>query len=256
MAVLLEKRKALHQRIEEIEEKYQFLEDSLSRLQPLANLGMAWAMTAHELNNLLMPTLNYSQLALQNPQDAALCEKALQKSLLLSTKAKDIMDKVMLLASYEQQHTIEKENLSLDCVIDDVLTCIGRDFQKDGIRLIRQIPKDFHFQADATAIQHVFMNLFLNARHAMLDRGGELKITAKETADGIAIEIGDTGRGIEPEQIKNIFTPFYTSGKQQGNGLGLAFCRKVIEMHHGYITIDSKPESGTRFRIMLPKYTV
>ncbi len=254
MSELLEKRKALHQRVEDIEEKCRALEEALSGLQPLANLGMAWAMTAHELNNLLMPILNYSQLALQNPQDAALCEKALQKSLLLSERAKDVMDKVMMLAHPDQCGQAEKETLSLNSILDNVFTCIGRDFEKDGIRVTRQVSDCIQIKADGTTIQQVFMNLLLNARHAMLTKGGQLMIAAEETADGTVIQISDTGPGIAPEKLKDIFSPFCTFGKTHGNGLGLAFCRKVIEHHNGCITVDSRPESGTRFKILLPKY--
>ncbi len=254
MSELLEKRKALHQRVEDIEEKCRALEETLSGLQPLANLGMAWAMTAHELNNLLMPILNYSQLALQNPQDAALREKALQKTLLLSERAKDVMDKVMMLAHSDQGDQTEIETLALNSILDNVFTCIGRDFEKDGIRVIRQVSDCIRIKADGTTIQQVFMNLLLNARHAMLAKGGQVTITAEETADGTVIQISDTGPGIDTEKLKDIFSPFCTFGKTQGNGLGLAFCRKVIELHHGCITVDSRPGSGTRFKILLPKH--
>ena len=253
MINLIEKRKALHQRIGETEEKCQALEDAVAQLQPLANLGMAWAMTAHELNNLLMPIINYSQLALQNPEDADLCEKALQKSLLLSERAANIMEKIMMLANQGQ---IEKGKHCLNTVLDNVFLCIGRDFEKDKIRVMRNVSQDIQITADIIAIQQVFMNLVLNARHAMLEKGGQLTISAEEIAEGTRIQISDTGNGIKAEMLKKIFTPFYTCDKDRGNGLGLAFCQKVIEAHDGFITVDSVPECGTRFKIMLPRYTI
>ena len=253
MADLLEQRKSLHGRVKETEEKYQALEDAVMRLQPLANLGMAWAMTAHELNNLLVPVISYSQLVLQNPGDTALSEKAARKSVLLGERATAILEKIMMLAA---EKPIQKEKHSLNQLLDNVFTCISRDFKKDHIRVIRDIDEDIEITADGIAIQQVFMNLLLNARHAMLEKGGELKISAEQTPDGTSIQISDTGCGIEPQMLKKIFTPFYTSGKDQGNGLGLAFCRKVIEAHSGFITVDSSPGGGTRFKILLPKYTI
>lgn len=253
LADLLEQRKTLHRRVKDIEEKYQALEDAVMRLQPLANLGMAWAMTAHELNNLLMPVINYSQLALQNPADGVLCEKAIQKSVLLGERAAAILEKTMMLAS---ETPMKKEKHSLDLLLDNVFICIGRDFKKDKIQVIQEVAEHIEIRADGVAIQQVFMNLILNARHAMLERGGQLKISAEETVDGTSIQISDTGCGIEPDMLKKIFTPFYTSGKDGGNGLGLAFCRKVIEAHSGFITVESDPGCGTRFKIMLPKYTI
>ena len=253
MADLLEKRKALHQRVGEWQEKCRALEDVVAQLQPLANLGMAWAMTAHELNNLLMPVINYSQMALQNPEDAPLSEKALQKSLLLSERAATILEKIMMLAN---QGPVEKEKHDLNVVLDNVFLCIGRDFEKDKIRVVRDIAENIQITADLIAIQQVFMNLILNARDAMLENGGRLTISAEETAEGTSIQISDTGRGIEPAMLEKIFTPFYTCGKDRGNGLGLAFCQKVIEAHSGFIAVDSKSDCGTHFKILLPTYTI
>ena len=99
MNSLLESRKSLHQQVEENRKNYEALESQWMQLQPLANMGMAWAMTAHELNNLLTPIVNYSQLALQHPQDSALTEKALKKAHNLSTQAGQILEKVMTLAN-------------------------------------------------------------------------------------------------------------------------------------------------------------
>lgn len=253
MTDLLEQRKALHQRIKDIEEQYQALEDALMRLQPLADLGMAWAMTAHELNNLLVPLMNYALLAMQNPEDRELCDKAIQKAARLSERATAILDKVMILADVRQ---MKKEKHALKKLVDNVFDCIARDPQKDGIRVIRRIDEDIVITADGAAIQHVFLNLILNACHAMQEQGGVLTISARQTADGTHIQISDTGCGIEPDMLKAIFTPFYTEGKDGGNGLGLAFCRKVIEAHDGFITVDSEPGRGTRFKILLPKYAL
>ncbi|MCI0498442.1 MAG: HAMP domain-containing histidine kinase [Planctomycetales bacterium] len=250
MARLLENRKALHHQITEVENQCKALEEQAAQLQPLANLGLAWAMTAHELNNLLTPIANYAQLALQNPQDAALHEKALKKMLHASSQAAKMLEKVMFLAGSSSQ---EKKQYPLLSLLDDVFECLGRDFSKDKICVIRQIPENICVWGDITALQQVIMNLVLNARQAMLERGGTLKFTASEDAEFTRIEIADTGCGIRPENLKQLFTPFYTSGKKNGNGLGLVFCRKVIESHGGCIVADSEWENGSHFRILLPK---
>lgn len=253
MADLLEQRQALHHRVRDIEARYQALEEAVNQLQPLANLGMAWAMTAHELNNLLVPLMNYAELARQYPEDAALCQKAIQKSAMLSKRASAVLEKVMMLAG--DQH-VRQEKQRLNELFDNVFDCLGRDFAKDKIRIVRDIADAVEITADAVSLQQVFMNLILNARHAMLQCGGVLTIHAENTLDGVRIEISDTGCGIDPVHLKDIFTPFFTSGKDRGNGLGLAFCRKVIEAHEGSITVDSKPDNGTRFKILLPRYTI
>jgi signal transduction histidine kinase len=103
--------------------------------------------------------------------------------------------------------------------------------------------------------------LILNAREAMLGKGGDLRISARRLPDSVQIEVADTGCGIEPENLIRIFEPFYTTknGQSQsrclGAGLGLAFCKKVIDGHNGIISVESKPGDGTTFTIILPKYS-
>lgn len=253
MADILAQRKGLHKQVKDIQAQYQALEDALAHQQPLVNLGMAWAMTAHELNNLLVPLMNYAQLAMQNPHDVALSEKAIQKAIRLSEQASTVLEKVIMLAD---GGGAQKEKHILNELLDNVFECIGRDLKKDRIRVVRNVPDSVEITADGVAIQQVLLNLILNARHAMLQCGGTLTISAELTSDGTNIQISDSGCGIEPDNLKVIFTPFYTAGKEGGNGLGLAFCRKVIEAHKGYITADSEPGKGTRFKILLPKYAL
>ncbi|HPC63222.1 MAG TPA: HAMP domain-containing sensor histidine kinase [Anaerohalosphaeraceae bacterium] len=250
LAHLLENRKSLHHQIAHFENQCLKLEEQLTQLQPLANLGMAWAMTAHELNNLLTPVINYTQLAMQNPQDAALLDKTLEKTLYLTKQAVQILEKVMLLAGAGRQ---ENKKCLLTSLLDDVFGCLGRDFSKDKITVVRHVPEALFIYGDVDALRQVMMNLILNAHQAMREKGGVLTIAADDGAEFIRIEITDTGCGIKPDDLQRLFTPFYTSGKKNGNGLGLAFCRKIIEMHGGCIAADSVLGQGSRFRILLPK---
>jgi len=247
---LLECRKSLHQQIVDSQMECDALDVQMRQLQPLANLGMAWAMTAHELNNLLTPIMTYAQLALKNPQDAELSEKALKKAERLSTQAAQMLEKIMVLA---HPGTARIETCNVLTLLNDVFGCIGRDFSKDKINLILDVDDQFTVSADPCSLRQVLMNLILNARHAMRDRGGTLRICATEDAEYYCIELSDTGHGIAPEKLHHIFTPFYTDGKQNGNGLGLAYCQKIIESHGGCISAESELGRGSRFRILLPK---
>ncbi|MCD6176142.1 MAG: HAMP domain-containing histidine kinase [Planctomycetes bacterium] len=250
MNSLLENRKSLHKQVVDSQMQFEALDARLRELQPLANLGMAWAMTAHELNNLLTPIVSYAQLALQNPDDAELSAKALKKAERLSTQAGKMLEKVMVLAN---PGTTQTERCNVTALLDDVFGCIGRDFTKDKIKLIVDVDKELSITADAGAIRQVLMNLLLNARHAMCERGGTLCISAGEEVGFTRIEVSDTGCGVDPDKLHHIFTPFYTDGKKNGNGLGLAFCQKVIESHGGCISVDSQLDQGTHFKILLPK---
>lgn len=250
MPGLIENRKSLHQQVTEIRQQTEALEEQLCHLQPLANLGMAWAMTAHELNNLLTPIVTYSQLALQYPQDTELTEKALKKAERLSSQAGQILEKVMTLANCQ---AAQKTKSNLSSLIDDVFSALARDFSKDRIKVTIDVDKELTVWAEPGTLSQVIMNLVLNARHALSDCGGSMRITASQDDSFTRIEIEDTGCGIEPERLRTIFTPFYTNGKQNGKGLGLTYCQKVIEAHGGCISAESEAGSGTRFKIVLPK---
>jgi signal transduction histidine kinase len=107
------------------------------------------------------------------------------------------------------------------------------------------------------------MNLILNARDAMLRGGGVLTIKAAETTDSVLIEVSDAGEGIDPADLTNIFETFYTTkinkdspAKYSGAGIGLAFCKMIIDGHQGCISVESKPGQGSTFKIVLPKTTV
>ena len=101
-------------------------------------------------------------------------------------------------------------------------------------------------------MQQVFHNLFLNARDAMPD-GGELLIKTSDSNGEIAIEIADSGSGIDPGNLKQIFDPFFTTKQTgKGTGLGLAVCYGIVTAHGGKIEVSSNHQRGTTFLVLLP----
>jgi len=94
------------------------------------------------------------------------------------------------------------------------------------------------------------LNLFINAQQAM-DQGGELLIRTVRRPDAAVLQISDTGKGIPPDKLPTIFRP-YSSSRSGGTGLGLATARKIIEAHHGTISVHSELGKGTSFTIELP----
>ncbi len=107
---------------------------------------------------------------------------------------------------------------------------------------------------DANLLQQVFMNLIWNARTAM-PKGGELRISAqfKPRQGAIEILVKDNGVGIPEKDLKNIFTPFFTTKEVgKGTGLGLWVVQSIIQEHNGTIKVNSRPRKGTLFTIGLP----
>jgi signal transduction histidine kinase len=254
---IISKRLSLHKQLTSQQQLNNDLESQITQLQALANIGTATCMAAHEINNLLTPLSNYAALALDNPADKPLAEKALQKAVQNCEQASKIMESMLAMASGKSS---EKKNARLIALVEEIFTCLCRDFAKDGITVEIGISEGLTVWAVPVQIQQVLMNLILNARDAMLPRGGILTIKAWDTADAVQIEVADTGCGIEPADLKNVFEPFFTTksdkkspSQSSGTGLGLVFCKKIIDIHGGCISVESEPAKGSTFKITLPK---
>jgi signal transduction histidine kinase len=254
---IIEKRRSLHRHLIEQKEQNKALINRNIELKALANLGSASHMIAHEINNLLTPLTSYATLALENLDDTQLIEKALKKTVQNCQRSTKIMEAILAMANDKK---LQKNNAKLLTLVQDVFTCLCRDFSKDGITVNINIPNDLEVWVAPVQIQQVLMNLILNARDAMLKSGGALAITATECDQEVKIEVKDTGCGVESSDLENIFDSFFSTkpdenlpARDSGYGLGLAFCAKVIDAHGGNISVQSKPGNGTTFIITLPK---
>jgi two-component system nitrogen regulation sensor histidine kinase NtrY len=105
-------------------------------------------------------------------------------------------------------------------------------------------------QADPDLLHRAIQNLILNALDVM-PSGGKLTLRTRANAEGVRLEVSDTGKGLTREECERLFTPYYTT-KQHGTGLGLAIVQSVVSDHGGKISVESEPERGTRFTIDLP----
>jgi signal transduction histidine kinase len=263
LASIIAKRRTIHRQLSQQQEQNASLEQKTAQLESLANLGSATAMIAHEINNLLTPLTNYAELALQHPEDRVLAERALRKTAQNTRQAAKIMESILGVASGGSAEKIETPLLG---IVKSAFDCLCRDFRKDGITVEIRVSDNLQVWGSPVQLQQVMMNLVLNAREAMIPRGGVLTIAAEERTSDILIRVRDTGCGIEQSQTQKVFDSFFTtkhkdgseqsaSGEQgrTGTGLGLALCKRVIEEHNGSITVDSQPGKGTTFTITLPK---
>jgi len=250
---ILERRQNIHQELKKRRHEYELLEKQIESLESTASIGAAAAMIAHEINNLLTPIGNYAELALRNMDDKKLVEKALKRSSSNCKKASKVVEAILSISNGSQQ---PKQEFNLAELVDEVFDCLCRDFNKDGITVKNQIDKSLKVFAEKVKFQQVLMNLILNAHDATLQTGGVLTIRAENQGDFVSIEVHDTGCGIEPEHLSRIFDTFFTTktseGGKSGSGLGLAFCKKVIEQHGGTISAESDSGQGSIFKINLP----
>ncbi len=142
--------------------------------------------------------------------------------------------------------------VDLHDVMASVLAIVKPQAEVDGIiiktRIAKQLPR---ICGDSTRLEHLFINLFLNAVNAMQAKGGTLTVTVKEAAGAVRIEVKDTGRGIAVENLERIFEPFFTT-RANGSGLGLFSAKRIVEEHHGRLTVKSELGKGSCFTVALP----
>lgn len=246
--------------VAQLQQQLDELKRQLTESQRLATIGTITAVVAHEFNNLLTPIVSYSQYALQSAQgqnpDMELIKKALSKSFQSADKAGKICQSMLGLARGQTVF----ETVAVQKLVDETLLVMARDPHKDGIALRVQVQPEIKVHGDPVQLEQVLLNLLINARQAMLGRGGSLTVKAARLDEGgqIRLQVIDTGPGI-PEKVKHkIFEPFFTTkgtarrGEAKGTGLGLAICKEIVEHHKGTIEVESQVGKGTTFSILLP----
>ncbi len=129
--------------------------------------------------------------------------------------------------------------------------------QDKGVELVVEAPPDLPLVAvDASRLGHALNNLLENAV-SYTDRGGRITLSAAADGNGVTVAVVDTGAGIPPEHLPHVFERFFRvpgQSRGSGSGLGLAIAREIVTAHGGTITCESRPGSGTSFRLTFPGY--
>ncbi len=158
------------------------------------------------------------------------------------------------LKNYSLFETPFVDNVAIDEFMENFIPLIREDLEKKGIEIRTNIPKeDIIALTDVRALHHVMLNLLTNAADAVTDADKpSITIAAEKDANTVRIKVDDNGCGIDEDDLKKIFTPFFTS-KPQGTGLGLAIVQKMLMSMNSTITIQSIRDFGTTAIITLPE---
>jgi signal transduction histidine kinase len=233
-------------------ETLQVTQDQLIQQEKLASVGQLAAGVAHEINNPLGSVLLYADiLAKETPKENEQQREDLQMIVREATRCKTIVNDLL---NFSRQNEILAQDTDLNAMLSDLAREQSRQELYSQVEIGTDLEPDLGtIQADPLQLHQVFVNLMNNAAEAMPD-GGELILrTQKGPAPGfVTIQIQDTGLGISEENMKKIFTPFFTTkpiGK--GTGLGLAIIYGIVKMHRGQIDVQSEVGKGTTFTIIL-----
>jgi signal transduction histidine kinase len=230
-------------------EKLQF-QSQLAEYEKYAALAQLALGAAHEINNPLLGMLSHLELELKEAIDS---ERRAEIEQCIAG-AKRISATMRGLVNYARPTPPILSRISLARLVADTLVFIEHQPMLRNKSLVNEVPADLPpIRADANQLSQVFMNLLLNAAEATPE-GGSITITANRLTyvDSIEIRVTDTGSGIPPEVVPNVFKPFFTTKKGKGTGLGLSISHAYVRSHNGEIRIDSVVDHGTTVTITLP----
>ncbi len=241
---------AFNRMIHELEER----QEQLIQARKISAIGTFTSGIAHELNNPVNNIVLTAE-ALKEDFHQVDAEEALgmiQDILVQSERASEIIKNLLDFSRSERPEVV---SISILSVVGDTLRLVRNQLLLAGVEGVVEFPSDLpHVYGDYKSLQQVFLNLFINAIHAMPE-GGKLLIRGSTSGDGewVSVGVSDTGIGIESEDMPHIFDPFFTTKEVgKGTGLGLSVSYNLIRKHGGSIEVDSKPGRGTTFTVKLP----
>ncbi|HJR06962.1 MAG TPA: ATP-binding protein [Pyrinomonadaceae bacterium] len=234
------------------------LETRLNLAERSAVVGRLASAIAHEIRN----PLNYINLTLDHlrtslapsdPQKRASVERLTTQ---LKTEVARINTRISEFLSYSRPAQLEMRPVDLRASIEDALRMVEVQAAESNIETRIEAASDLpRVRGDAESLRSLFTNLIINAVQAMEGNGegGHLTITlsADEAARRACVTVADTGRGIEAENISQVFEPYFST-KETGTGLGLAIVKKAVDDHEGTISVTSKQGEGTTFTVTIP----
>lgn len=254
--------RTLEEKVDEATRELQLAQAETARGEKLASVGLLAAGIAHELNNPLTGVLTFSHLVRQQMPDDSPEAEDLD---LVIKETKRCAAIIRRLLDFAREKTPEKKFCDINELITETARLIEQSAQVEDIDIIMDLDEDLPaIWIDEDLIRQVFMNILVNAEHA-IEGEGRISIQTRhcpgyrppEVGAGIVpmvrISVTDTGCGIAETDLQRIFDPFFTTkGVGKGTGLGLSVSHGTVKAHGGEIEVESKLGKGTRFNIYLP----
>ncbi len=230
-------------------------EEALQRAQQIRMAGELATGLAHEIKNPLAGIKVTMEVLAQEPylseEDRSVLSKVIDEITRIEVLIKGLLN-------FARPPLPQLSHADVNSLLDNAAQLVLKnkvhtDGRPGAITLVKEYSSSLpEIMGDPMQLKQVFMNLLLNAIDAMPEGGTlSLKTSYQEGARAVAVDISDTGRGIEEALREKIFQPFFTT-KGKGTGLGLAISKRLIEEHGGTITIPVGINGGTTFRISIP----
>jgi signal transduction histidine kinase len=233
------------------------LEANLLEAQKTRAIGTLAAGIAHDFNNILGGLISYAELARLASPDGSEQRTDIDQVLQAADRAKSLVSRIL---TASRQHEGERRPMRIQDVLGEILSLL-RATLPTTIEMRSSVASGCPaILGDPTQIHRLVMNLCTNAVQAMRDRGGVLEVGLRtaERQPGRAAElwVRDTGCGMDEATKARIFEPYFTTRtKGEGSGLGLATVNNIVGTHGGTISVESEPDQGSTFSVLLPLCT-
>ncbi len=239
-------------------------ERELQQTQRLESLGVLAGGIAHDFNNILMVILGNAELALRETGSLSPARESLTEISVASRQAAELCKQML---AYAGRASLEREPLDLASLIRELAPLL-KSSTSSGVVLEYGLQPAV-IEGDPTQLRQVVMNLVINASEAIGERRGVVTVTTGrvgysseelrlldpegglEPGEYVRLRVSDNGCGMDEETRLRVFEPFFTT-KFTGRGLGLAAVLGIVQGHGGAITVESEPEVGTTFQVILP----
>jgi PAS domain S-box-containing protein len=256
-AELLHSNESLRKEVAErkrAEAQVQQQQEALFQREKLAAMGSLLASVAHELNNPLSIVMVQADLLNEEVNEETLAERIK----VISQSAERCVRIVHNFLALARRAPPQRTHVELNALIAEAIPLLAYVLQVDNVDVEQDLADDLPLLwADRHQLHQVLVNLITNAHQALRDIPVPRRLmltTRYDSASSLVIlEVADTGPGIPPELQERIFEPFFTTKPPGvGTGLGLPFCKGIIEGHEGTISVESQVGRGAVFRIKLP----
>lgn len=224
--------------------------DQLAYYEKMAELGRLSAGVIHEINTPLSVIAAASQMVLD---EKGLSDSAVEMIERIHSEVQRLSRLTRGLLSFAREEEVTAET-DVNDTLREILTLLRYESQKSSITLTDELDYQLPaINADVNRLKQIFMNILVNAFHAMPEGGSVLVSSSRYGDNFVIVRISDTGTGIPEAVLKRIFNPFFTTKEPgQGTGLGLFITKNNIEALGGRIEVESEEGRGTCFSLFFP----
>jgi PAS domain S-box-containing protein len=226
----------------------------LAHMARVTTMSALTASIAHEINQPIFAAITSAGACLRwLNRDQPEVQRAREAAMRIEEDGKRAAEIITNLKSfYKKDLSPQRELVSINDLVGEMLVLLRSEADRHSAVMRTQLAADLHsVSADRVQLQQVLMNLMLNGMEAMSERGGELKISTRCEGAEVMVSVSDTGVGIPPDKMQEIFNEFFTT-KAGGTGMGLAISSTIIESHGGRLWATVNPGRGATFHFSLP----